>query len=38
MAMSPERRAKISAEKHKLIQDAALQLFDQKGYKATTIA
>lgn len=38
MAMSPERRAKVSAEKHKMIQDAALQLFDQKGYKGTTIS
>lgn len=38
MAMSPERRAKVSAEKHKMIQDAALQLFDQKGYKSTTIS
>lgn len=38
MPMSLERRAKVSAEKHHLIQQAALQLFDQKGYRATTIA
>ncbi|MBA4699610.1 MAG: TetR/AcrR family transcriptional regulator [Ruminococcus sp.] len=38
MAMSPERRAKVSAEKHEMIQNAALQLFDRKGYKATTIS
>lgn len=38
MAMSPERREKLSAERRQMIQKAALKLFDQKGYRGTTIS
>ena len=38
MAMSLERRQKIATEKRQLILDAALTLFDEKGYFDTIIA
>ena len=37
MAMSLERRQQVAAEKKTLIKEAALSLFDQKGYRDTTI-
>lgn len=38
MAMSLERRQRVAMEKKQLIMQAALHLFDEKGYGSTTIA
>ena len=37
MVMSKERREKVAEEKTRLIREAALELFDMKGYRETTI-
>ncbi len=38
MAMSLEKRQQISAERTRQIQEAAIEIFDQKGYSNTTIS